>query len=258
VVHQDRPHQAGAGKGVIVRILFFALLFAPLVVFASGEEPDLESANIDSQDAISIQRGARTFVNYCLNCHSANSMRYIQLTELGLTEQQITESLLFTADKVGEPMGISANRKEQKQWFGVEPPDLSVIARSRGTDWLYTYLRTFYRDGTRPTGWNNLAFPNVGMPHALWQLQGIQAMKTESEEHDGHKAGKKMLVLEKPGNLSVLEYDKLARDLVNFLSYMAEPEKTKRSQIGVVVLFFLLLLLLPAWLLKKEYWKDVH
>ena len=238
--------------------LFFALLFAPLAVFASGDELQLDSASIDPHDAISIQRGARVFVNYCLNCHSANFMRYNRLTDLGLTEQQIKENLLFTAEKVGDPMTVSASRKDQRQWFGVEPPDLSVIARSRGSDWLYTYLRTFYRDEKRLTGWNNLAFPNVGMPHALWQLQGIQAMKTESEEHEGHKVEHKKLVLEKPGSLSALEYDKLTRDLVNFLSYMAEPEKTKRSQIGIVVLFFLLLLLLPAWLLKREYWKDVH
>ena len=238
--------------------LFFALLFAPLAVFASGDELQLDSADIDPHDAISIQRGARVFVNYCLNCHSANFMRYNRLTDLGLTEQQIKENLLFTAEKVGDPMTVSASRKDQRQWFGVEPPDLSVIARSRGSDWLYTYLRTFYRDEKRLTGWNNLAFPNVGMPHALWQLQGIQAMKTESEEHEGRKVEHKKLVLEKPGSLSALEYDKLTRDLVNFLSYMAEPEKTKRSQIGIVVLFFLLLLLLPAWLLKREYWKDVH
>jgi ubiquinol-cytochrome c reductase cytochrome c1 subunit len=241
-----------------VKKLFFALLFAPLAALASGDELQLDSANIDPHDAISIQRGARTFVNYCLNCHSAHAMRYNRLTDLGLTEQQIKDYLLFTADKVGDPMSISANRKDQKEWFGVEPPDLSVVARSRGEDWLYTYLRTFYRDESRPTGWNNLAFPNAGMPHALWQLQGMQAMKGESEEHEGHKVEHKKLVLEKPGSLSALEYDKLARDLVNFLSYMAEPEKTKRSQIGVVVLFFLLLLLVPAWLLKKEYWKDVH
>ena len=238
--------------------LFFALLFAPLAVLASGDELQLDSANIDPHDAVSIQRGARTFVNYCLNCHSAYSMRYNRLTDLGLTEQQIKDYLLFTTDKVGDPMSISANRKDQKQWFGVAPPDLSVVARSRGADWLYTYLRTFYRDESRPTGWNNLAFPNVGMPHALWQLQGMQAMKNESEEHEGHKVEHKKLVLEKAGSLSALEYDKLTRDLVNFLSYMAEPEKTKRSQLGVVVLFFLLLLLVPAWLLKKEYWKDVH
>jgi len=241
-----------------VKKLFFALLFAPLAALASGDDLRLDSANIDPHDAVSIQRGARTFVNYCLNCHSARSMRYNRLTDLGLTERQIKDYLLFTADKVGDPMSISANRKDQKQWFAVEPPDLSVVARSRGADWLYTYLRTFYRDESRPTGWNNLAFPNVGMPHALWQLQGMQAMKSESEEHEGHKVEHKRLVLEKPGSLSALEYDKLTRDLVNFLSYMAEPEKTKRSQLGVVVLFFLLLFLVPAWLLKKEYWKDVH
>ena len=241
-----------------MRNLFFAVWFAPLAAFASGDELKLDSADIDPHDAISIQRGARVFVNYCLNCHAANAMRYNRLTDLGLTEQQIKENLLFTGDKVGDPMTISASRKDQRQWFGVEPPDLSVIARSRGTDWLYTYLRTFYRDKNLPSGWNNLAFPNVGMPHVLWQLQGIQVLKTESEEHEGHMIEHKKLVLEKPGSLSALEYDKHVRDLVNFLSYMGEPEKTKRSQIGIVVLFFLLLLLVPAWLLKREYWKDVH
>ena len=170
-----------------MRKLFLALLLAPLAVFASGDELELDSANLDSLDAISIQRGARIFVNYCLNCHSANSMRYTRLTDLGLTEQQIRDYLLFTSDKVGDPMSVSASRKDRKQWFGVEPPDLSVIARSRGTDWLYTYLRAFYRDERRPTGWNNLAFPNVGMPHVLWQLQGIQAIKAETEEREGHK-----------------------------------------------------------------------
>lgn len=238
--------------------LFFAWLFAPLVALASGDELRLDSANIDPHDAISIQRGARTFVNYCLNCHSASSMRYNRLMDLGLTEQQIRDNLIFTSAKVGDSMSISAGRKDQKEWFGVEPPDLSVVARSRGADWLYTYLRTFYRDESRPTGWNNQAFPNVSMPHVLWQLQGIQAMKTEIEEREGHKSEHKKLVMEKPGSLSALEYDKLTRDLVNFLSYMGEPDKTRRSQIGIVVLFFLLLLLLPAWLLKKEYWKDVH
>jgi ubiquinol-cytochrome c reductase cytochrome c1 subunit len=241
-----------------VKKLFFAWLFAPLVALASGDELRLDSANIDPHDAISIQRGARTFVNYCLNCHSASSMRYNRLMDLGLTEQQIRDNLIFTSAKVGDSMSISAGRKDQKEWFGVEPPDLSVVARSRGADWLYTYLRTFYRDESRPTGWNNQAFPNVSMPHVLWQLQGIQAMKTEIEEREGHKSEHKKLVMEKPGSLSALEYDKLTRDLVNFLSYMGEPDKTRRSQIGIVVLFFLLLLLLPAWLLKKEYWKDVH
>ena len=235
-----------------------AVVFLLVAVCASADELRLDSANIDPQDAISIQRGARTFVNYCLNCHSANAMRYNRLMDMGLTEQQIKDNLLFTAEKIGDAMSISANRKDQKEWFGVEPPDLSVIARSRGTDWLYTYLRTFYRDEKRSTGWNNMTFPNVGMPHALWQLQGIQAVKTETEEHAGHKSEHRKLVLETPGTLSSLEYDNLTRDLVNFLSYMAEPEKIKRSQIGILVLLFLFLLLVPAWLLKKEYWKDVH
>ena len=241
-----------------MRKLFFAVLFFPLAVFAAGDGLQLDRANIDPHDAISIQRGARVFVNYCLNCHAANAMRYNRLTDLGLTEQQIRENLMFTADKVGDPMTISASRKDQRQWFGVEPPDLSVVARSRGTDWLYTYLRTFYRDEKSPTGLNNLAFPNVAMPHALWQLQGSQVLKTTSEELAGHKVEHKTLLLKRPGNLSTLEFDKLTRDLVNFLSYMGEPDKIKRSQIGIVVLLFLLLLLLPAWLLKKEYWKDVH
>ena len=233
-------------------------LFAPLVAFAAGGEVRLDRASLDSHDALSLQRGARVFVNYCLNCHSASAMRYNRLTDLGLTEQQIKDNLLFTAEKVGDPMSISAGRKDQRKWFGVEPPDLSVIARSRGTDWLYTYLRTFYRDEKRPSGWNNLVFPNVGMPHALWQLQGSQILKVEIEKRGGHEVEYKRLVLEQPGTLTRIEYDNLTRDLVNFLSYMSEPAKTNRSQIGIVVLLFLLLLLVPAWLLKTEYWKDVH
>ena len=237
--------------------LLLALLFAPLAALAS-EEAKLESANIDPHDSVSIQRGAKTFVNYCLNCHSAASMRYNRLMDLGLTEQQVKDNLMFASEKIGDPMTISAGRKEQKQWFGAEPPDLSVIARSRGTDWLYAYLRGFYRDEQRPTGWNNVVFPNVGMPHVLWQLQGVQVMKTEVEEEEGHKVEHRKLELEKPGTLSKIEYDRVARDLVNFLSWMGEPEKERRSQIGVLVLLFLLLTLVPVWALKTEYWKDVH
>jgi ubiquinol-cytochrome c reductase cytochrome c1 subunit len=185
-------------------------------------------------------------------------MRYNRLMDLGLTEQQIKDNLLFTGGKVGDTMTVAASQKQQREWFGVEPPDLSVVARSRGVDWLYTYLRTFYRDDSRPTGWNNLAFPNVGMPHVLWQLQGIQALKTEVAGNERHNVEHKKLVLETPGSMSSIEYDKLSRDLVNYLSFMGEPEKTKRVQIGIVVLFFLSFLLVLVWLLKKEYWKDVH
>jgi len=242
----------------MVRRFILALMFAPAAVHAAGGDFKLDRANIDSGNVLSIQRGARVFVNYCLNCHSATAMRYNGLMDLGLTEQQIKDNLLFTGGKVGDPMIIAASRKDQREWFGVEPPDLSVIARSRGVDWLYTYMRSFYRDRTRVTGWNNLAFPDAGMPHVLWQLQGTQVLKSEIEDRGGHKVEHKKLVLESPGTLSPPEYDKLARDLVNYLSYMGEPAQARRVQIGIVVLFFLSLLLVLSWLLKTEYWKDVH
>ena len=241
-----------------MRKLLLVLLWLPMASFAAGGEMQLDRANIDAHDAISIQRGARTFVNYCLNCHSAASMRYIRLMDVGLTEQQIKDNLIFTSAKVGDTMAGPIGKKEGRAWFGVEPPDLSVIARARGVDWLYTYLRTFYRDDTRPTGWNNLAFPNVGMPHALWQLQGTQVLKTEVTEHEGRKEEHRKLELAVPGALSPMEYDKLTRDLVNYLAFMAEPDATKRPQIGVVVLLFLTVLLALTWLLKQAYWKDVH
>ena len=241
-----------------MRRFIVTLLLAPAAVQAAGGDIRLDRANVDSADVVSIQRGAQVFVNYCLNCHSATAMRYNRLMDLGLNEQQIKDNLLFAGEKVGDPMSIAAGRKDQREWFGVEPPDLSVIARSRGANWLYTYMRSFYRDPARVTGWNNLAFANVGMPHVLWQLQGTQVLKSEIEERGGHKAEHKKLVLESPGALSPLEYDQLVRDLVNYLSFMGEPAKTRRVQIGIVVLFFLSLLLVLSWLLKTEYWKDVH
>jgi len=242
----------------MVKRFILALLFAPAAAHAAGGDIRLDRASIDSGDVLSIQRGARVFVNYCLNCHSAAAMRYNRLTDLGLTERQIKDNLLFAGEKVGDTMQIAAGKKDQQEWFGVAPPDLSVIARSRGVDWLYTYMRSFYRDPARVTGWNNLAFPNVGMPHVLWQLQGTQVLKSEIEEHGGREVEHRKLVLESPGILSPLEYDKLARDLVNYLSYMGEPAKARRVQIGIVVLLFLSLLLVLSWLLKTEYWKDVH
>ncbi|HWA13285.1 MAG TPA: cytochrome c1, partial [Burkholderiales bacterium] len=204
------------------------------------------------------QRGARTFVNYCLNCHSAASMRYNRLMDVGLTEQQIKDNLIFTGAKVGDTMASALARKDAKAFFGVEPPDLSVIARAKGADYLYTYLRGFYRDESRPTGWNNVAFPSVGMPHVLWQLQGTPVMKTETVEHEGHKTEHRKLELESRGSLSPMEYDNTVRDLVNYMVFMAEPEATRRTQVGVVVLLALLVLLALTWALKQEYWKDVH
>jgi len=242
----------------MLRRFILALLFVPAAAHAAGGDIRLDRANIDSGDALSIQRGAKAFVNYCLNCHAAAAMRYNRLMDLGLTEQQIKDNLLFTGGKVGDSMIIAAAKKDQQEWFGVAPPDLSVIARSRGVDWLYTYMRSFYRDQASGTGWNNLAFANAAMPHVLWELQGTQVLKSEIEEHGGHKVEHKKLVLESPGALSPLEYDKLTRDLVNYLSYMGEPAKARRVQIGIAVLFFLSLLLVLSWLLKTEYWKDLH
>ncbi|MFZ5555444.1 MAG: cytochrome c1 [Pseudomonadota bacterium] len=235
-----------------------ALLLAPLAALAAGGGAKLDRAPVDLQNALSLQRGAQVFVNYCLSCHSAQFMRYNRLTDLGLTEDQIRDNLMFAADKVGEQMKVAMDRKDAAAWFGAPPPDLTVIARSRGADWLYTYLRTFYRDETKVTGWNNLAFPQVGMPHVLWELQGIQELKEEKASGDGDGHTVKKLVLAQPGKLSKVEYDALIGDLVNYLVYMGEPAAVKRSQIGIIVVLFLGVLFVLTYLLKKEYWKDVH
>jgi ubiquinol-cytochrome c reductase cytochrome c1 subunit len=233
--------------------LLLSLLIAPVLAFASGAELHLDKAPDRAGDTAALQNGAKVFVNYCLSCHSASYMRYNRLRDIGLTEDQIRTNLLFTADKVGEPMRISMQRAEAKQWFGAAPPDLTVIARARasefgsGSDWLYTYLRTFYRDDSRPTGWNNLVFANVGMPHALWALQGEQVM---GEDHH--------LKLAKPGKLKPEEYDAMVADLVGFLKYMGEPVGEFRKNLGVAVLIALALLFVLSYALKREFWKDIH
>ncbi len=232
--------------------LLFALLLAPLAAFASSELA-LDQAPDKSNDMAALQHGAQVFVNYCLGCHGASYMRYNRLKDLALSDAQIKDNLLFTADKVGEPMRIAMQRADAKQWFGAAPPDLTVIARARaseagsGADWLYTYLRTFYRDDSRPTGWNNVVFANVGMPHVLWELQGDQVMGAD------HK-----LQLAKPGKLKPEEYDAVVADLVAYLQYMGEPMAQFRKQLGIIVLIFLAVLFVFAYALKREYWKDVH
>jgi ubiquinol-cytochrome c reductase cytochrome c1 subunit len=233
--------------------LLAVLLFAPLMALASGASVHLDNAPDVQGDKVALQSGAKTFVNYCLNCHGASYVRYNRLTELGLTEQQVKDGLMFTAEKIGEQMRVAARSSDQKLWFGATPPDLSLIARARaseegsGADWLYTYLRSFYRDEKRPTGWNNTVFENVGMPHILWELQGQQVLN-----HETHK-----LELAVPGKLSVAEYDKKISDLVGYLVWMAEPTAGLRKQIGYGVLAFLLVLFGFAYALKKEYWKDI-
>lgn len=238
--------------------MLLMLLLLPLAAFASTEGVKLDTAQFNPRDMISVQRGAQLFINYCLNCHSAAYMRYNRLQDLGLNDQQIKDNLLFAGDKVGDTMNVAMNKREAKEWFGAAPPDLSVIARSRGADWLYTYLRKFYRDDSRPTGWDNLVYEKVAMPHVLYDLQGIQTLQVEERNGPHGKEEVKKLVLEQPGLLTPPQYDALVGDLVNYLVYMGEPSKNLRVRLGIIVLFFLAALFVLAYLLKKEYWKDVH
>ena len=248
----------------IARNLLLTLLLAPLAAAMAAEEVKLDRAPIDGRDVISLQRGAQVFVNYCLGCHSTSYMRYNRFQDFGLSEQQIRDNLIFTGAKVGELMKNAMDPNDAKEWFGAPPPDLSVVARSRsspagsGADWLYTYLRSFYRDPSRPSGWNNVVFPNVGMLHALYQLQGEQVLKIETVQGPGYPIEVPKLALERPGTMTPLEYDRLVADLVNFMNYMAEPASHERKQIGIYALLFLGVLFVLAYLLKKEYWKDVH
>ena len=236
------------------------LLFAPAVAMAAAASVHLDKAPV-STDPAALQNGAKLFVNYCLNCHSASFMRYNQLTNIGLSEQDIRDNLMFTGERVGDLMKIAARPAESKAWFGATPLDLTLIARQRasgdgsGADWLYTYLRQFYRDTERPTGWNNVVFENVGMPHVFWQLQGEQVAKV-SANADGSK--KVELSLAKPGTMAPAEYDKAVADLVSFLVWMGEPVAEKRKSIGTVVLIFLAGFFVLAYALKKNYWKDIH
>jgi ubiquinol-cytochrome c reductase cytochrome c1 subunit len=219
-------------------------------------------------DVAALQNGAQIFVNYCLNCHAASYMRYNRMRDIGVTEDQIKKNLMFATDKVGDTMKVSLDPKQAKDWFGGVPPDLTVIARSRaqfgmgsGADYLYTYLRTYYRDDTKPTGWNNLAFPNVGMPHVLWELQGQRTARfvDEKDPHDPKAVVHRFDGFEtvSPGKLSALEYDQAVADLVAFLQWMGEPSQGKRLQIGVWVLMFLAVFTLLAWRLNAAFWKDV-
>ena len=215
----------------------------------------------------SLQNGAKLFVNYCLNCHAAAFMRYNRLQDIGLTNEQVKRNLLFASEKVGDLMTVSISAKDAKDWFGATPPDLSVIARSRagsggsGADYLYTYMRGFYRDETRPTGWNNLVFPSVGMPHVLWELQGEQRAVYTEQKDPGDPAKTvhvfKGFELAKPGAMSKADYDSAVADLVAFLQWMGEPAQGTRTRVGVWVLAFLVLFAGLAWRMNRSFWKDV-
>ena len=244
----------------MIKRLLAILLTAPALAFASSGGTPLERAPIDLHDKISLQRGAQIFVNHCLNCHSASVMRYSRLQDLGLTEQQIKDNLMFTTEKVGDTMLGQMDRDVAKAAFGIVPPDLSLVGRSRGPDWLYSYFKSFYRDPNSKTGWNNTVFPNVAMPHVLWEFQGEQALQvTEKRNRNtGDVTHVSKLVLERPGSLRPVEYDEQVRDLVNYLAYMAEPAQADRKLWGILVLFFLAGFFVLTLMLKHEYWKDVR
>jgi ubiquinol-cytochrome c reductase cytochrome c1 subunit len=214
----------------MMKKLLLILLLLPTSLLAN-EGVNLDKAPVNLHDQASLQRGAKIFVNYCLNCHSAAAMRYNRLQDIGLTNEQIKANLLLAGEKVGDTMTVAMSAKEAKVWFGATPPDLSVIARARGADWLYSYMRGFYRDDTRPTGWNNKVFDKVAMPHVLYELQA---------------------------KLTPAEYDGVVADLVNYLVFMGEPAKLVRGNLGLIVLLFLGVMFVLAFLLKKEFWKDIH
>jgi ubiquinol-cytochrome c reductase cytochrome c1 subunit len=219
-------------------------------------------------DMAALQNGARVFANYCLGCHSASYMRFNRMHDIGLTDDEIKKNLLFVGEKVGDTMKTPLDQKDAKDWFGAAPPDLSVISRSRaepgkgsGSDYLYTLWRTYYRDDARPTGWNNLAFPEVAMPHALWQLQGERraVFVTEKDPHEAGRTTHRFAGFEQvsPGKLSEREYDETVADLVAYLQWMSEPAQGKRVRIGVGVLLFLGLLIVFTWRLNAAYWKQI-
>ncbi len=247
--------------------LLAALSFAGAAVASEGGPAWDHFPKERVTDLAALQNGAKLFVNYCLNCHSAAFMRYNRMKDIGLTDEQIKKNLLFAGEKVGETMKVSLDPKQAKEWFGAAPPDLTVIARSRagangsGADYLYTYLRTFYRDDTKATGWNNLVFPSVAMPHVLWELQGQQRAVFE-EEKDPHDATKTVHVFKgfeqiTPGKLDKTGYDNAVADLVAFMQWMGEPAQNQRVRLGVGVLIFLAIFMVIAWRLNAAFWKDI-
>ena len=227
---------------------FFIIIFlfiSPLSF--SAENIELSKAPVDLTDNLSLQRGAKIFTNYCLNCHSAKYMRYSNLQDIGLSAETIKNDLLFTGNKIGDTMSVNMSMKDSKKWFGASPPDLSVVARSRGADWIYSYMRGFYRDPTRPMGWNNTVYVNSAMPHILWELEGEKILNPKTKKLEKFSSGK----------LNAKEYDATIADLTNYLVYMSEPDQLKRKKMGYYVIGFLLLLLFLTINLKKEYWRDI-
>ena len=249
----------------LILTLIAALGIATGAQASGGESVAWDKAPNNINDLPALQHGAKLFVNYCLSCHSAAYMRFNRLRDIGLSEQQIKDNLLFTTEKVGETMKAAIDPKQAKDLFGANPPDLTLIARSRsghggtGADYLYTYLRTYYRDPTKATGWNNLVFPNVGMPHVLWELQGDREPQFETRKEHGHEVkvftGWKQLA---PGALTPLQYDEAVGDLVGYLTWMSEPAQNSRVRVGVWVLLFLGVFTVIAWRLNAAFWKEIN
>ncbi|MBI3569500.1 MAG: cytochrome c1 [Gammaproteobacteria bacterium] len=243
-------------------LILLVMLGLPVGAFATGGHKscgavECDPVDVDLGDKASLQRGARIFVNYCLSCHSAGYMRYNRMgRDLGISDELVQENLLFAADKVGNLMKAVMPKEDAKLWFGVAPPDLSLIARSRKPAWVYTYMRSFYRDNKSPSGWNNTVFPHVAMPHVLYEWQGDQRAVFKKDEHGAEVFER--FELERVGSKDKQAYDRDMRDLTNFLTYLAEPAKLVRYELGIYVLIFLAVFLVFAYLLKKEYWKDVH
>ncbi len=251
--------------GVIAAFTFIGSVFA-------SQGVHLDKVNNDLCDKGSLQRGAGLYVNYCAGCHSLQFVRYKDMAkDIGIVDKKgnvieklVVDNLNFISDKPNDPILVATPKDLSAKWFGVAPPDLSLVSRSRGKDWLYTYLKSFYEDPKRPWGVNNLVFPDVGMPHILLTLQGSQVpvYKTVTVKDDQGKSVEKQVIshleLKSPGALSAKDYDKAMVDLVNFLDYVGEPHKLERKRLGVWVLLFLVVFTLFAYLLKREYWKDVH
>lgn len=245
-----------------ITILALSLFIAPFAALAAGGHgPALEDANIDLKDKASLQRGAKYFVNYCMGCHSLQYMRYQRMAkDLEIPEDELREKLLFGDAEPTDMMTNALKPADGEKWFGTEIPDLTLVTRWRSPDWVYSYLKSYYVDDSRPYGVNNLVFPDVGMPHPFAHLQGIQApvyagSHGEGHEGEGHVVDVKLV---EPGQLTPGEYDALVRDLTNFLTYVGEPYKLERRELGLYVLLFLGLLFILAFYMKREFWKDVH
>ena len=228
-------------------------------VAAASSGGSLQQAGTDLGDQASLQRGAALYMNYCAGCHSLKYLRYSRIAEdLGLTEEQVQASLNLSGAKVGEQVHVAMSAEDAQEWFGQVPPDLSLVSRVRGSDWIYTYLKSFYLDDERPLGWNNTLFPNASMPNPLWMMQGLQRAEFGPLDEATGERPVERLVIAEPGNAAPAEYDQAVRDITNFLEYVGEPAALKRHDLGVWVILFLAFFTFLAWLLKKEYWRDVH